>query len=138
MGHTLSDDRGNVRQRAPGPIHVETKVFDQVVEPVAYMCLKFMLFREGTSLVHSAHGKVQDIARDAPSGLATKRTWTDAESAVPALTASTFATARNQRLLRIRVGLQDTTIVRKRVHGGRRILGFPLISKDYGDAINRL
>lgn len=59
MGHTLSDDRGNVRQRAPGPIHVETKVFDQVVEPVAYMCLKFMLFREGTSLVHSAHGKVQ-------------------------------------------------------------------------------
>ena len=34
-------------------------MFDQVVEPVAYMCLKFMLFREGTSLVHSAHGKVQ-------------------------------------------------------------------------------
>lgn len=59
MERIFPDGGEAVRERAPGPIHVETKVFDQVVEPVAYMCLKFMLFREGTSLVHSAHGKVQ-------------------------------------------------------------------------------
>ena len=59
MERIFPDGGEAVRERAPGPIHVETKVFDQVVEPVAYMCLKFMLFRDGTSLVHSAHGKVQ-------------------------------------------------------------------------------
>lgn len=58
MERIFPDGGEAVRERAPGPIHVETKVFDQVVEPVAYTCLKFMLFREGTSLVHSAHGKV--------------------------------------------------------------------------------
>ena len=59
MEHTFPGDDGSVRERAPGPIHVVTAVFDEVVEPVAYTCLKLMLFREGASLIHSAHGRVQ-------------------------------------------------------------------------------
>lgn len=59
MEHTFPGDDGSVRERAPGPIHVVTAVFDEVVEPVAYTCLKLMLFREGASLIYSAHGRVQ-------------------------------------------------------------------------------
>lgn len=58
MERIFPDGVEAVRERAPGPIHVETAVFDEVVDPVAYTCLKFMLFREGASLAHSAHGKV--------------------------------------------------------------------------------
>ena len=58
MERIFPDGGGTVRERAPGPIDVETAVFDHVVEPVAYTCLKFMLFRQGTSLVHSRHGRV--------------------------------------------------------------------------------
>ena len=49
---------GAVRQRAPGPIHVETESSTRVVEPVAYMCLRFMLVREGRLFMHSRHKTV--------------------------------------------------------------------------------
>lgn len=58
MERIFPDSGGTVRARAPGPIDVETAVFDHVVEPVAYTCLKFMLFRQGASLIHSRHGRV--------------------------------------------------------------------------------
>jgi AraC-like DNA-binding protein len=57
MERIFPDGEEAVRERAPGPIHVETAVFDQVVDPVAYTCLKFMLVREGACLVHSAYGR---------------------------------------------------------------------------------
>lgn len=56
MERIFPGSAGAVRQRAPGPIHVETESSTRVVEPVAYTCLRFMLVREGRLFVHSRHG----------------------------------------------------------------------------------
>lgn len=56
MERIFPGSAGAVRQRAPGPIHVETESSTRVVEPVAYTCLRFVLVREGRLLVHSRHG----------------------------------------------------------------------------------
>ncbi|QQT70808.1 helix-turn-helix transcriptional regulator [Brevibacterium casei] len=56
MERIFPDGVEAVRERAPGPIHVETDSSTRVVEPVAYTCLRFMLVREGRLFVHSRHG----------------------------------------------------------------------------------
>ena len=56
MERFFTGGSGAASGRAAGPIVVETAAFAQVVEPVAYNCMKFILVREGASVIHSKYG----------------------------------------------------------------------------------
>lgn len=56
MERFFTGGSGTAQGRAAGPIVVETAAFAQVVDPVAYNCMKFILVREGASVIHSKYG----------------------------------------------------------------------------------